>query len=62
MAYALLIIETPGEREVRSEALGRERYDRMVRFSGDGESRLFVRQTSTAAAEPPGLARLPVSD
>jgi hypothetical protein len=35
MAYALLIVETPGQRETRSEAEGRERYERMLRFSED---------------------------
>ena len=35
MAYALLIIEPPGQRETRSEAEGREHYERMLRFSED---------------------------
>jgi hypothetical protein len=35
MAYALLIVETPGQRQARSEALAHEQYDRMVQF-GDG--------------------------
>jgi hypothetical protein len=35
MAYALLIIEKPDERQARSEAEGRDLYDRMVRFSED---------------------------
>jgi hypothetical protein len=39
MAYALLIIETPGERQLRGEAQGRERYQRMVRFSEDLKDR-----------------------
>jgi hypothetical protein len=39
MAYALLIVETPGERQLRSEAQGRERYERMVRFSEDLKDR-----------------------
>jgi len=33
MAYALLIVEAPGEREARSQAEGRELYERMLRFS-----------------------------
>jgi len=33
MTYALLVIEPPGQRSTRSEAEGREVYDRMVRFS-----------------------------
>jgi len=39
MAYALLIVETPGDRQVRGEALGRERFERMVRFSEDLKDR-----------------------
>jgi hypothetical protein len=39
MAYALLIIEPPGQRQTRSEAESRERYQRMVRFSGDLKDR-----------------------
>lgn len=39
MAYALLIIETPGDRQVWGEAQGRERYQRMVRFSEDLKDR-----------------------
>lgn len=31
------------------------RYQRMVRFTGDGESRLFVREHPAAVAEPAGL-------
>jgi hypothetical protein len=33
MTYALLVIEPPGQRSTRSEAEGREVYERMVRFS-----------------------------
>jgi hypothetical protein len=39
MAFALLIVETPGERQVRGEAQGRARYERMVRFSEDLKDR-----------------------
>src|ERR1700677_1776059 len=35
MAYALLIMEAPGDREARSEAEGRELYGRMLKFSED---------------------------
>jgi hypothetical protein len=50
MPYALLIVETPGEREVRSAAEGRERYERMVRFSEDLKDRglLTVAQSLTS--------------
>lgn len=39
MAYALLIVEPTGQRRARSEAEGRDLYDRMVRFSADLKSR-----------------------
>ena len=39
MAFALLIVETPGERELRSEAQSLDRYERMVRFSEDLKDR-----------------------
>ena len=33
MAYALVIIERPGDRETRGEAAGRDLYQRMLEFS-----------------------------
>ena len=39
MAYALLIMETPGDREARREAEGRELYERMLQFSEDLKDR-----------------------
>ena len=39
MAYALLIVEPTGQRRARTEAEGRDLYDRMVRFSADLKSR-----------------------
>lgn len=39
MAYALMIIEPVGQRALRSEAEGRDLYERMVRFSEDLQSR-----------------------
>jgi hypothetical protein len=50
MAYALLIVETPGERQARSEAVKRERYERMVRFSEDlkGRGLLILSQSLTS--------------
>lgn len=33
MSYMLLIVEKPGDRRERSEAEGRELYDRMMQFS-----------------------------
>jgi len=39
MAYALLVVEPPGQRATRSEAEGREVYGRMVRFSEELKER-----------------------
>jgi len=39
MAYALLILEPPGQRQATTEAQGRELYDRMVRFSEELRAR-----------------------
>lgn len=35
MAYALFIIEEPGDRAARTESEGRTLYDRMLRYSAD---------------------------
>ena len=50
MAYALLIVEPPGQREARSEAEGRELYERMLRFSDELKERglLTSRNRSTS--------------
>jgi hypothetical protein len=39
VAYALLIVEPTGQRQTRTEAEGRDLYDRMLRFSADLEAR-----------------------
>jgi hypothetical protein len=39
MAYALLIVEPIGQRQTRTEAEGRDLYDRMLRFSADLKAR-----------------------
>jgi hypothetical protein len=39
MAYALLIVEPTGQRQARTEAEGRDLYDRMLRYSEDLKSR-----------------------
>ena len=39
MSYALLIVEPTGQREKRTEAEGREHYDRMLHFSEDLKAR-----------------------
>lgn len=50
MSYMLLIIEEPGDRRSVSRKVGEERYDRMVQFAGDLQSRgLLVGAESLAA-------------
>lgn len=39
MPYMLLIIEPPGQRRTRTEAQGREAYERMLRYGKDLETR-----------------------
>ncbi|WP_292936593.1 YciI family protein [Noviherbaspirillum sp.] len=39
MPYMLLIIELTGQRQTRTEAEGREVYDRMLQFAGDLKER-----------------------
>jgi hypothetical protein len=39
MGYALMILEPPGQRNGRTEAEGRERYQQMLSFSEDLKSR-----------------------
>lgn len=39
MSYALLIVEPMGQREKRTEAEGRDLYDRMLHFSADLKAR-----------------------
>ena len=51
MAYALLIVETPGDRQLRSETQGRERYERMVRFSDDLKARGLLTISQSLAAD-----------
>lgn len=50
MAYALLIMEPAGQRQGRTEAEGRELYDRMLRFGEDLKSRglLTIAQSLTS--------------
>jgi hypothetical protein len=57
MAYALLIIEEPGQRQSRSEAEGRDLYARMVRFSEElrGRGQLTLSQS---LASDRGAARV----
>ena len=54
MAYALLIVETPGDRQLRSETQGRERYERMVRFSEDLKDRGLLTLSQSLISERSG--------
>jgi hypothetical protein len=54
MAYALLIVEPPGNREVRSEAQGRERYERMARFSQELKDRGLLTLSQSLTSERSG--------
>jgi hypothetical protein len=54
MAYALLIVEPAGQRQTRTEAEGREVYDRMVRFSEDLKSRGLLTMTQSLKTDTQG--------
>src|SRR3569832_82394 len=61
MAYALLIVEPAGQRRTRTDAEGREVYDRMLRFSADLKNRglLTISQSLKTDAD---AARVHVRD
>jgi hypothetical protein len=59
MAYALLIVEPPGERQTRTEAQGRELYDRMLRFSEELRARGLLTLSQSLASDR-GAARVRV--
>jgi hypothetical protein len=54
MAYALLIVETPGDREARSEAEGRDLYGRMLRFSEDLKDRGLLTMSQSLVSDRNG--------
>ena len=54
MAYALLILEAPGQRQARTEAQGRELYDRMVRFSEELRERGLLTLAQSLASDRGG--------
>ena len=54
MAYALLIVETPGDREAQSEARLSDRYARMVRFSQDLKDRGLLTVSQSLASDQSG--------
>lgn len=61
MAYALLIVEPAGQRRTRSDAEGRELYERMVRFSENLKSRGLLTMTQSLKTDTAG-ARVRVQD
>jgi hypothetical protein len=54
MAYALLIIEPAGQRQERTEAQGRELYDRMLRFSADLRAQGLLTLSQSLASDHNG--------
>jgi hypothetical protein len=54
MAYALLIFEPPGQRQARTEAQGRELYERMVRFSEELRERGVLTLAQSLASDRGG--------
>jgi hypothetical protein len=54
VAYALMIVEPVGQRQARTEAEGRELYDRMVRFSEDLKSRGLLTMTQSLTTDTHG--------
>ena len=61
MAYALLIVEPLGQRQLRSEAQGREVYARMVRFSEDLKDRGLLTLSQSLTSDRDG-ARVRVQE
>jgi hypothetical protein len=55
MSYMLLILEPPGQRATRTEAEGRELYDRMVRFSDDLKARGVLRSSQSLRTDADGV-------
>jgi hypothetical protein len=59
-AYMLLILEEPGQRATRSEAEGREVYDRMLRYAGDLKRRGVLRAVESLSSPDANAARVQV--
>ncbi|MCW7539158.1 YciI family protein [Aquabacterium sp. A7-Y] len=51
MSYMLLIVEPIGQRRTRSEAEGREAYERMQRFGEDLQARGLLRASESLASQ-----------
>ena len=54
MAYALVILEPPGQRQARTEEQGRAVYDRMVRFSEELRGRGLLTLAQSLASDASG--------
>jgi hypothetical protein len=55
MPYMLLIVEKAGDRTVRSEAQGRELYERMLLFSADLKSRGVLTMSQSLKTDAAGV-------
>jgi hypothetical protein len=55
MSYMLLIVEKTGDREARSEAEGRQLYDRMLAYSADLKSRGLLKQSQALRTDALGV-------
>lgn len=60
MAYMLLILEEPGQRAQRSEAEGREVFDRMVRWGNGLKQRGLVQAMESLSSPDAQAARVQV--
>ena len=60
MAYALLIFESPGQRQGRTEAQGRALYERMLEFSQDLHARGLLTVSQSLASDR-GAARVRIA-
>jgi hypothetical protein len=54
MAYALLIVEPAGQRQERTDAQGRELYDRMLRFSEELRAKGLLTLSQSLASDHTG--------
>lgn len=61
MGYALLIVEPVGQRQSRTEAEGRDLYDRMLRFSADLKARGLLTMSQSLVSER-GASRVQVKE
>jgi hypothetical protein len=55
MSYALLIVEKPGDRAARSDAEGRDLYDRMLNFSTDLKRRGLLTMSQSLKTDAAGV-------